>query len=155
MELSILGRPVTKPRLHMIIGGLVLLVFILTISRLAIKGTPSTRANSWGIAVCLKSGIFLAYQMLTAHVERFKKWASTKANMILNIVDTVFWLALFIITIMATMGATSEASRALGGIIATLVAILLSLDGMLSYISILERRYHKHHSSPPSDMEGK
>jgi hypothetical protein len=63
--------------------------------------------------------------MLTAHVERFKKWASTKANMILNIVDTVFWLALFIITIMATMGATSEASRALGGIIATLVAILL------------------------------
>jgi hypothetical protein len=61
MELSILGRPVTKPRLHMIIGGLVLLVFILTISRLAIKGTPSARANSWGIAVVMILNTFHTY----------------------------------------------------------------------------------------------
>jgi hypothetical protein len=51
MELSIFGRSVTKSRLHIIIGGLALLVFILTIARLAVKGTPSTRANTWGIAV--------------------------------------------------------------------------------------------------------
>ncbi|KAJ5975916.1 hypothetical protein N7481_009623 [Penicillium waksmanii] len=155
MELLIFGRSVTKSRLHIIIGGLTLLVFILTIARLAVKGTPSTRANTWGIAVCLKSGVFLAYQLLTTHVERFKKWASTKVNMILNIVDTVFWLALFIITIMGSIGAASEASRALGGIIATLAATLLGFGGMLSYISILERRYYKQHSFLPSDIEGK
>ncbi|KAJ5391566.1 hypothetical protein N7509_007056 [Penicillium cosmopolitanum] len=102
MKLSIFGRSVTKSRLHIIIGGLVFLVFILTVARLAVKGTPSTRANTWGIAV-----------------------GSTKANMILNIVDTIFWLALFIITIMGSIGAASEASRALGGIIATLAATLL------------------------------
>lgn len=51
MKLSIFGRSVTKSRLHIIIGGLVFLVFILTVARLAVKGTPSTRANTWGIAV--------------------------------------------------------------------------------------------------------
>jgi hypothetical protein len=33
----------------------------LTISRLAIKGTPSTRANSWGIAVVMISNTFDTY----------------------------------------------------------------------------------------------
>ncbi|KAJ5082627.1 hypothetical protein N7532_011670 [Penicillium argentinense] len=115
----------TKSHLHKIIGGGVLIIFILVIARLAVKGTPASRTNTWGIAVCVKSGVFLAYQLLTAHFERLKRWASTKANMILNIIDTVFWFALFIITILGTMGALSEASRALGGIIATLTVPLL------------------------------
>lgn len=46
-----MGRSVSEARLHAIIGGLVLFTFILIIARLAIKGTPSSRANTWGIAV--------------------------------------------------------------------------------------------------------
>lgn len=63
----------------------------------------------------------MAYQILTTHMDRLKRWASTKAYMILNIIDTVSWFALFIITILGTTGSTSEISRALGGIVAALV----------------------------------
>lgn len=66
----------------------------------------------------------MAYQIMTTHMDRLKRWASTKAYMILNIIDTVFWFALFIITIMGTTGSTSGSSRALGGITATLVFFL-------------------------------
>lgn len=69
---------------------------------------------------CVKAALFLTYQVVTAHAQRFKRWASIKANKILNIIDTIFWFALFIITIMGTSGAHSMSSRALGGIIATL-----------------------------------
>ncbi|KAJ5241438.1 uncharacterized protein N7469_003029 [Penicillium citrinum] len=114
-----------KFRLDITIASLLAVTFILIISRIAIKGTPSTRTNTWGIAVCIKSAFFLAYQLTTAHVERFKRWASTKANKILVIIDTLFWFALFIITILGTAGSHSTASRALGAIIVILVLVLL------------------------------
>ncbi|CAG8882748.1 unnamed protein product [Penicillium egyptiacum] len=145
MNLSIERSPVIKFRLHIIIGALVLIVFILIIARIANSGTPKTRTNIWGIAVvsylptytaiscmefidpwqkCIKSAVFMAYQIMTTHMDRLKRWASTKAYMILNIIDTVFWFALFVITIMGTMGSTTGSSRALGGIAATLVFFL-------------------------------
>lgn len=66
----------------------------------------------------------MAYQVVTAHAARFKRWASSKANMILNIIDTVFWFALFIISIMGTSGSHSTSSRALGAIIIILALVL-------------------------------
>lgn len=142
MDLSIERSPVLKFRLHILIGAWVFIILILIIARIANSGTPKTRTNVWGIAVvsyfpeyiliscvrftnlwpkCLKSAVFMAYQIMTTHMDRLKRWASTKAYMILNIIDTVFWFALFIITIMGTRGSTSGSSRALGGITATLV----------------------------------
>lgn len=66
----------------------------------------------------------MTYQIVTAHAARFKRWASSKANMILNIIDTVFWFALFIISIMGTSGSHSTSSRALGVIIVILALVL-------------------------------
>lgn len=43
--------PRTKFRLHIAIGSLVALTFILIIARVADSGTPRTRTNTWGIAV--------------------------------------------------------------------------------------------------------
>ncbi|CBF76014.1 predicted protein [Aspergillus nidulans FGSC A4] len=99
--------PRTKLKLHVIIGALVLVTFILTIARVADSGTPRARTNTWGFAVCIKSAVFMAYQVLTAHVESLKRWANTKVNVVLNIIDTVFWFALIIISIMGTMGSRS------------------------------------------------
>ncbi|QRD81226.1 hypothetical protein F9C07_9445 [Aspergillus flavus] len=124
MNLSIENNPKIKFRLHIIIGSLLLLTFILVIARVADKGTPSSRTNTWGIAVCLKSAVFMIYQVVTAHAARFKRWASSKANMILNIIDTIFWFALFIISIMGTSGSHSTSSRALGVIIVILALVL-------------------------------
>lgn len=66
----------------------------------------------------------MAYQMVTAHVSRLKKWASLKANMILNMIDTVFWFALFIISILGASASRSTASKALGAIVVLLAIVL-------------------------------
>ncbi|KAF7161816.1 hypothetical protein CNMCM5623_007281 [Aspergillus felis] len=143
MNLAFENHPKIKLRLHIIVGALLFLNFVLIIARIADKGTPKTRSNTWGIVVlkadprrralqCLKAAIFLAYEVVTAHVERFKRWASAKAYMILNVIDTVFWLALFIISILGANGAHSPSSRALGGIVATISIILL-------YVSLYQR----------------
>ncbi|CAI7577518.1 unnamed protein product [Penicillium discolor] len=149
MNISIERSPVLKFRLHIIIGVWVCIVFILIIARIANSGTPKTRTNIWGIAVCIKSAVFMTYQIMTTHMDRLKRWASTKAYMILNIIDTVFWFALFIITIMGTTGSTSGSSRALGGITATLVFFLCGLSGLLAFVSIRDRRFFKAHGFLP------
>ncbi|RAH76900.1 hypothetical protein BO86DRAFT_442224 [Aspergillus japonicus CBS 114.51] len=132
------NHPRLKLRLHIIIGSLITLIFILIIARVADKGTPTTRTNTWGIAVspprlvrfsqwstqCVKAAVFLAYQTLTTYHERFKRWASPRANMILDIIDTIFWFALFIISIMGASGGHTTSSKALGGIVAVLALTL-------------------------------
>ncbi|KAJ6018550.1 hypothetical protein N7499_003255 [Penicillium canescens] len=149
MKIPFGNNPQVKSRLHIVIGSLIFLTLVLTIARLALKGTPSSRANTWGIAVCLKAAVFLSYQVLTARVERLKQWASLKANMILDIIDTVFWFALVIITIMATAGSHSTGSQALGVIIAMLAFALFGFVGLLSLICIRDHRYYKVHGRLP------
>ncbi|KAJ5872519.1 uncharacterized protein N7529_004872 [Penicillium soppii] len=145
MDLSIERNPVIKFRLHIIIGALAFLVFVLIIARVANHGTPKTRTNVWGIAVCLKSAVFMTYQILTTHMDRLKRWASTKAYMILNIIDTVFWFALFIITIMGTTGSTNGSSRALGDVMSSSLTLnsCSGFAGLLAFVSIRDRRFYK------------
>ncbi|KAL4910527.1 hypothetical protein BDW74DRAFT_164428 [Aspergillus multicolor] len=132
--------PRTKFRLHVVIGVPVLITFILTIARIADSGTPRARTNTWGIAVCLKSAVFMAYQLLTTHVTRLKRWANTKMYITLNVIDTVFWFALVVISIMGAMGSTSVSSRALGAVLVILAIGLVPLSGALAWVCILERR---------------
>ncbi|CAG7920438.1 unnamed protein product [Penicillium olsonii] len=151
MKFPIQPTQTNKFRLDITIGSLLLVTFILIIARVANKGTPSSRTNTWGIAVCVKSAVFLAYQLCTAHVERLKRWASTKANKILTIIDTVFWFALFIITIMGTSGSHSTSSRALGVVIAILVLVLCACSALDVYICFRLRSYFKRHGMLPSE----
>ncbi|KAH8705667.1 hypothetical protein BGW36DRAFT_286534 [Talaromyces proteolyticus] len=116
MRTALEHHPVLKKRLHIAIGTLVSITFIPVIARLADKGTSTGRMNTWGIAACLKSGVFLAYQVLTTHVDRFKKRANTKTSVTLNIINTMFWFALIIITILGTIGETSTSSHSLRGL---------------------------------------
>jgi hypothetical protein len=51
MNLAFENHPKIKLRLHIIIGVLLFLNFVLIIARIANKGTPKTRSNTWGIAV--------------------------------------------------------------------------------------------------------
>ncbi|RDH19317.1 Ubiquitin-conjugating enzyme family protein [Aspergillus niger] len=140
-------RPRLKRRLHIVIASLIALTFILIIARLATPGTPVTRTNIWGIVVCLKAALFLTYQVLTTYKDRFKRWASLKANMILDIIDTLFWFALFIISIIGASGGHSAASKTLGAFVAILSLVLCGVVGLLSYLCILDYRYFKAHGT--------
>jgi hypothetical protein len=51
MNLAFENHPKIKLRLHIIVGALLFLNFVLIIARIANKGTPKTRSNTWGIAV--------------------------------------------------------------------------------------------------------
>lgn len=51
MRFPIESTSKNKLRLDIAICSLVALTFILIIARVANKGTPSTRSNTWGIAV--------------------------------------------------------------------------------------------------------
>lgn len=73
---------------------------------------------------CIKAASFLAYQVLTTYHPKLQKWASLKVNMTLDIIDTVFWFALLIISIMGAAGGESVNSQALGAVVAGLVAVL-------------------------------
>ncbi|KAJ6119865.1 hypothetical protein N7523_004145 [Penicillium sp. IBT 18751x] len=149
MKIPFGDHPQIKARLHMIIGSLIALTFILIIARLSLKGTSTSRANTWGIAVCLKAAICLSYQVLTARVERFKRWASLKANMILDISDTIFWFALAIITSMAAAESHDTTSKSLGAIIILLASALCGHLGLLSMICTRDYRYYKTHQYLP------
>lgn len=66
----------------------------------------------------------MAYQICTGHVDRLKKWHSTKFNVVLNVIDTVFWFALFIISILGAAVSRSTSSRVLGVIVILLTIVL-------------------------------
>lgn len=71
----------------------------------------------------IKSLIVIAYQLLTEHTLRFRKWASTKANAILNCLEVVFWLAVLVVT-GGTLSGTSGAAAALSALV-LIIAIVL------------------------------
>lgn len=108
-----------KPHLQATIFSLALLGFILSVVRLALPGSIPSRMNIWILVVaspttpsapserltdtplkCLKSMLILTYEVLTERNTRFQKWASKKANLILNCIEPVFWLAAFVLSAM-------------------------------------------------------
>lgn len=65
----------------------------------------------------------IAYQLLTEHHDRFRKWASTKANAILNLLEIVFWLAVIVVTGIG-LGRASGAAAAIGALTMILTIVL-------------------------------
>jgi hypothetical protein len=61
--------------------------------------------------------------MLTEHRERFRKWASTKANAVLNCLEIVFWLAVLVVTGMG-VGRASGAAVAVSALVLVTAIIL-------------------------------
>lgn len=61
--------------------------------------------------------------MLTEHHTRYRKWASTKANAVLNCLEVVFWLAVLLVTGMG-VGKASGAAAALSALTLILAIIL-------------------------------
>jgi hypothetical protein len=65
----------------------------------------------------------ITYQLLTEHTLRFRKWASTKANTILNCLEVVFWLAVLVVT-GTTVGGSSGAAAALSALVLVIAIVL-------------------------------
>lgn len=62
--------------------------------------------------------------MLTEHKSKFYRWASTKANAVLNSVEVVFWLTVVIVTI-RVVGRESGVATGLNVMILLLSFVLM------------------------------
>ncbi|OTB20762.1 hypothetical protein K445DRAFT_92710 [Daldinia sp. EC12] len=114
-----------KFRVHITQLCLIVLVIILSIARVSMKDAPPQRAHTMGIAIGLKSIIFILFQVLTEHTLRFQKWANKKTNFILNCVDIPFWAVMMGLLLSANGSSCVGGSCAVSWIMALLAIALL------------------------------
>lgn len=145
LEFSISRRVTYLKWIHAIQAVLFLTIFVLGCSRAATKHGTVTRADTWIIVVVsatarcskwtrtatcwlradmknilqsLKSMIVLAYQVSSDNVARLHRFASLKTNMILNIIESIFWVAAIVITGLSIGGCSQTSGAcALSGVI--------------------------------------
>ncbi|KAF9870571.1 hypothetical protein CkaCkLH20_11877 [Colletotrichum karsti] len=139
-------EPHHKKKIHILQLVLMLIAIILTIARMAMP-VITTRANMMALTMGLKSFVIIGYQLLTAHKERFKKWASLKANAILNTLEIVFWFVAFGLLFSANTKFCTGASCALSWVVTLICAVLIVLAFQTSVISIKEHRYFKNYGA--------
>jgi hypothetical protein len=85
---------------HAIQALLVLFAFILGCALLSVSSMPRSRSTTLILVYAIKSALFLVYQYLTKKVDRFRRFASLKAYMILDTMDSLLWFTAFIISCM-------------------------------------------------------
>ncbi|KAL2166317.1 hypothetical protein VTG60DRAFT_2949 [Thermothelomyces hinnuleus] len=115
--------PKWKLRDHILVLALAVLVIVLT--GVYIGTSPFfTRPDIMAISFAVKTLIIATYQLLSEHAQRFAKWRSLKANLILNFIEPVFWLTLVILKFMGIATFCSGNSCAVAWLI-TLTAIVI------------------------------
>ncbi|KAI0376828.1 hypothetical protein F5Y04DRAFT_285506 [Hypomontagnella monticulosa] len=114
-----------KFTVHIVQLILITLVIILSIVRFSMKEVPPQRAHIMGIAIGAKSTIFILYQVLTEHTQKFAKWASKKANFVLNCLDVPFWGAVMYMLFSANMQYCVGTTCAVSWVLASLALVLL------------------------------
>ncbi|CCF45850.1 hypothetical protein CH063_14794 [Colletotrichum higginsianum] len=148
-----------RTKVHILQLVLMTVAIILTIARMAMP-VPTTRANMMALTMVslsaeekhsggLKSLIIIGYQLLTTHKQRFKKWASLKANAILNTIEIVFWFVAFGLLCSANGTFCTGASCALSWVVTLIVMVLIVLAFQTSVVSIKDYRYFKNYGVNP------
>ena len=84
----------------------------------------ASQANTLTTSQAVKSIIIIVYQLLTEQMARFSRWRSFKANVILNCLEIVFWLAAIIVKFMGISRRCTGGSCAVNWI-TVLVAIAI------------------------------
>lgn len=67
----------------------------------------------------------ITYEVLTERNTRFHKWASTKANMILNCIEPIFWLTAFVLSAMGISTRCEGASCGIGVLLMLITLVLV------------------------------
>jgi hypothetical protein len=67
-------------------------VLAIGLLRMFNKNIPKGASDRIVMSVSAKSLIIMAYMVLTEYVSGMKRWASTKANMILSLMETLLYV---------------------------------------------------------------
>ncbi|CDZ96383.1 hypothetical protein [Phaffia rhodozyma] len=139
--------------------------FVLTVAVLAIGLVkmfiikPRTSSSRWLLSVSAKSLITLAYIVLSENVSYFHRWASLKANMILNILEAVFWIAAIVLTTMGLINGGCAAGVGCGTTYAAIAigSLLAALALPMAYLSIkhfMNRNKNQYQINDDSSSDG-
>ena len=104
---------------------LIIIAIALTGAHINIPGAIYSRAEIMTIAMGAKSMIVLGYQLLTQHVDRFRKWESPLANMILNVLEVMFWLVVAVLKIQAMQRFCEGTACSLSAVVVVVAFLLL------------------------------
>lgn len=96
MQFPIKFNEAHETRIHLLQMALTAFVIVFSIVRMTIYDPPPSRINVVPITMGFKTLFLIGYQLLTAHVRKWQKWASTKANAVINCLECVFWLAVIV-----------------------------------------------------------
>jgi hypothetical protein len=78
----------------------------------------------------VKSILFIAYQIVTERSTRYRKWASLKANVVLNSIEIPFWL---VVIILKFMGVSTFCSGSSCG-----VSVIIGLVAIVIFVIVLQ-----------------
>ncbi|KAI1770482.1 hypothetical protein F4818DRAFT_446285 [Hypoxylon cercidicola] len=126
---------------HMVQLALVLVVIILSVVRVSMA--PPQRAHIMGIAIGAKSIVFISYQLLTEHCVRFRKWASPKANFILNCLELPFWGVVMYLLFAANIHSCTGGACGVSWAMAVLAIVLLIITHWVAIATYFEYRYSR------------
>lgn len=124
MQFPIKFNEAHETRIHLLQMALTAFVIIFSIVRMNINDPPPSRVNVVPITMGFKTLVFIGYQLLTAHVQKCQKWASTKANAIINCFECVFWLTILVCAGMALQGSYGVAA-AMSALVLIISIVLL------------------------------
>ncbi|KAF2163806.1 hypothetical protein M409DRAFT_57285 [Zasmidium cellare ATCC 36951] len=140
MALQDMLNPRYKLPIHIVQIILVIIAIGLSVPRLFMKGQPRTRANTIALGMGAKSLIIIGYQLLTEHVAYFHKWASLKANAILNALENVFWGAVVFLVIQANISRCVGVGCTLSWVVVGVSIVLTILAAHTAAVSFVEFR---------------
>ncbi|KAH6688971.1 hypothetical protein F5X68DRAFT_76128 [Plectosphaerella plurivora] len=139
-----LFEPVWKFRAHVI--ELVLIIIAIILTGVFMNLAPFFgRGDIMVIAMGAKSILFIVYQILTERSARFQKWASLKANLILNTIEIPFWLVVIILkfsSINTFCSGTSCGISIVIGLMAIIIFIVVLQVAVISWMDWLHYRKH-------------
>ncbi|KAH8588275.1 hypothetical protein B0O99DRAFT_600956 [Bisporella sp. PMI_857] len=141
MTLTDERRPKIKLWIHLVILTLVGAVLGVTAIKLwkfksplapaggsGAPGRGGGRGNTIALSMGAKSIIIVTYQVLTEHRKSWKRWASLKANLILNIIEVVAWGGVTGLTASPLIKSCSGTGCILGWIVVVLAGFLCFLS---------------------------
>ncbi|KAF2226246.1 hypothetical protein BDZ85DRAFT_278202 [Elsinoe ampelina] len=108
------------------------------------KGQPRNMGVTFTLSMAAKSLIFIQYEVLTAHVQRLKRYGGVKAYMILNCIDAALWPGAvgFLVQRLVSRGCTGKNCTYTYVVIAA-AAVLAVLSAPCAFITVRNFRYFK------------
>ncbi|KAI0177068.1 hypothetical protein BJ166DRAFT_572935 [Pestalotiopsis sp. NC0098] len=142
--------------IHMVQLFLVMTVIILAVVRIFLKGGQLRRNDTMALSMGAKSLAILAYELITEHWSRARRWASLKANTILNCLEILFWAAIAYLAIASNISSCVSIGCTLNWVIvalAIITSIVAAYAAAVFYVAFRKSRQEQSAPRTPLDEQ--